>query len=606
MQQYTAPHTLPAADEKMDIVFVGHVDHGKSTIVGRLLADTGSLPQGKLEQVRESCLRNSRPFEYAFLIDALKDERSQNITIDSARVFFKSARRHYIIIDAPGHIEFIKNMVTGASRAEAALLVIDAQEGVQENSRRHGYLLKMLGIRQMAVLINKMDLVGYRQEHFEQLCAEYGAYLSSIGVQPTSFIPVSGREGDNVANPGANMPWYDGPTVLQVLDSFEKKRAPIDLPLRLPVQDIYRFTLFGDDRRIVAGTISSGQLATGDELVFYPSGKRSQVKTIEGFNLPPQQHSGAGQATGFTLTQQIYIQRGEIATRASDPAPQVALKLHVSLFWLGKEPMVARKTYTLKLGTARVKASISRFIGVMDASSGALSPDKQQVDHHEVAELELTLNHELAFDLSDTLSDTSRFVIVDQYEICGGGIVLSEVEDKQSGLREGVLKRNLRWVYGGVTNEQRAERYSQRPTLVLITGTEGAGRKQTARDLEQRLFQDGRYVYYLGFGSVIHGVDADLTPHGSLDVHREHVRRLAEVANLLLDAGMILILTAVEFTQDDLQIMRTILDDRIIETVWIGAQVTTDLPFDLKVEDREMAVPQIKYLLQEHGSIFRI
>ena len=596
---------LPDANEKMDIVFVGHVDHGKSTIVGRLMADTGSLPQGKLEQVRESCARNSRPFEYAFLIDALKDERSQNITIDSARVFFKSDRRHYIIIDAPGHIEFIKNMVTGASRAEAALLVIDAQEGVQENSRRHGYLLKMLGIRQIAVLINKMDLVSYRQEQFEQLRAEYSTYLSGIGVQATCFIPVSGREGDNVAGPSQHMGWYSGPTVLQALDSFEKKRAPVEQALRIPVQDIYRFTLFGDDRRIVAGTISSGALAAGDEIVFYPSGKHSQVKSIEAFNRPAIQRSEAGQATGFTLEQQIYIQRGEIATRVSDPAPAVSKKLRVSLFWLGKEPMVARKTYVLKLGTARVKASIEKIIGVMDAASGKISNDKHQIEHHEVAEIELALNRELAFDLSDTLSDTSRFVIVDQFEICGGGIVLAEVQDSESQLRESVLQRNLRWIQGGVTLEQRAERYSQRPTLVLITGKKGTGRKQTARDLENRLFQEGRHVYYLGFGSVIHGVDSDLKPNGSLEVHREHVRRLAEVAHLLLDAGFILILTAVEVTQDDLEIMEAIIDAKHIETVWMGDDVTTDLLFDLKVEERETAVTQIKHLLQEHGAIFR-
>lgn len=606
MDQTTSPFTnMPAASEKMDIVFVGHVDHGKSTIVGRLMADTGSLPQGKLEQVRESCLLNSRPFEYAFLIDALKDERSQNITIDAARVFFKSTRRHYIIIDAPGHIEFIKNMVTGASRAEAALLVIDAQEGVQENSRRHGYLLKMLGIRQIAVLINKMDLVGYRQDMFEQVRAEYGEYLSGIGVQANCFIPVSGREGDNVAAPGPNMPWYGGPTVLQALDSFEKKRAPVDLPLRIPVQDIYRFTLFGDDRRIVAGTIASGTLAAGDEIVFYPSGKRSQVRSIEAFNRPPARSAGAGQAAGFTLEQQIYIQRGEIATRAADPAPRVSRKLRVSLFWLGKEPMVARKQYMLKLGTARVKASIDKIIGVFDAASGQVSADAQQIGHHEVGEVELSLNRDLAFDLSDTLSDTSRFVIVDQYEICGGGIVLAEVQDEESQLRESVLQRNLRWIHGGVTQEQRAERYSQRPTLILITGKRGTGRKQIARDLENRLFQDGRQVYYLGFGSVIYGVDSDLRPDGSPEVHREHVRRLAEVAHLLLDAGMILILTAVEFTQDDLHLMRAIIDAKQIETVWIGDEVTTDLQFDLKVEDREAAVTQIKYMLQEHGAIFR-
>jgi bifunctional enzyme CysN/CysC len=601
----SAPSLQPSADEKMDIVFVGHVDHGKSTIVGRLLADTGSLPEGKLEQVRESCLRNSRPFEYAFLIDALKDERSQNITIDAARVFFKSARRHYIIIDAPGHIEFIKNMVTGASRAEAALLVIDAEEGVQENSRRHGYLLKMLGIRQIVVLINKMDLVGYRQETFESLQTEYGAYLAGIGVTPACFIPVSGREGDTVAALGAHMPWYQGPTVLQALDAFEKKSALVDRPLRIPVQDIYRFTLFGDDRRIVAGTISSGSLNAGDDVVFFPSGKRSKVKTIEAFNHALQTRVDAGQATGFTLEQQVYIQRGEIATRPGDAPPHVAKKIRASLFWLGKEPMVVRKQYLLKLGTARVKASIEKIVSVIDAASGQIIDGRNQIEHHEVAEVELTLSREMAFDLSETLSDTSRFVIVDQFEICGGGIILADIQDSETALREGVIQRNLRWIQGGVTPEQRSERYSQRPALVLITGRKGIGRKQVARDLENRLFQEGRHVYYLGFGSVIYGVDADLKHNGSVEVQREHVRRLAEVAHLLLDAGLILILTAVEFTQEDLKIMQTIIDARRIETVWVGDDVTTDLLFDLKIEERETAVTQIKYLLQEHGVIFR-
>ena len=189
----------------MSIVVVGHVDHGKSTVVGRLLADTGILPQGKLEQIQKACERAGRPFEYAYLIDALKDERSQGITIDAARVFFKSARRHYLINDAPGHVEFLKNMVTGAARAEAALLVIDAQEGIRENSRRHGYLLGLLGIRKVIVLINKMDLVGYREDVFNQIRAEYASFLAGTGLQPKDYIPVSGLGGDNISARGPNM-----------------------------------------------------------------------------------------------------------------------------------------------------------------------------------------------------------------------------------------------------------------------------------------------------------------------------------------------------------------------------------------------------------------
>ncbi|MCF7929080.1 MAG: 50S ribosome-binding GTPase, partial [Spirochaetales bacterium] len=205
------------AIETMNIVVTGHVDHGKSTIIGRMLADTGSLPDGKLEQVKRNCERNSKPFEYAFLLDALKDEQSQGITIDSARVFFKTPKRHYIIIDAPGHIEFLKNMVTGAARAEAALVVIDAAEGIQENSRRHGYLLSMLGIQQITVLVNKMDLVDYDQNVYNKIVSDYRDFLSELDVGNPTFLPVSGRMGENITRPSDKMPWYEGAGVLQVL-----------------------------------------------------------------------------------------------------------------------------------------------------------------------------------------------------------------------------------------------------------------------------------------------------------------------------------------------------------------------------------------------------
>lgn len=202
--------------EDMNIVIVGHVDHGKSTLMGRLLADTGSLPEGKLEQVKETCRRNSKPFEYAFLLDALKDEQSQGITIDTARCFFKTEKRDYIILDAPGHIEFLKNMITGASRAEAALLMIDAKEGVQENSRRHAYMLSMLGIRQIAVVINKMDLVDYDEGVFERVKAEYLEFLKQINVTPKVVVPASSFMGENIIQQSDKMPWYDGMCILEV------------------------------------------------------------------------------------------------------------------------------------------------------------------------------------------------------------------------------------------------------------------------------------------------------------------------------------------------------------------------------------------------------
>ena len=308
--------------EQINIVIVGHVDHGKSTVIGRLLADTGSLPRGKLKQVKESCEKNARPFEYSFLLDTLKDEQSQGITIDTARCFFKTKKRDYIILDAPGHIEFLKNMVTGASHAEAALLVIDAAEGIQENSKRHGHMVSMLGIKQVSVLVNKMDLVNYEKLVFEKIRLEYSEFLNKINIEPISFIPVSAREGDNIARPSRKMGWYKKKTVLNQVDDFQRNPSLENLPFRLPVQDIYKFTRHDDNRRIIAGTIATGSVSIGDEVEFLPSRKVSSINTIENFNTEKYTTSRAGEATGFTLDTQIYIRPGELMVKREEKQPQ--------------------------------------------------------------------------------------------------------------------------------------------------------------------------------------------------------------------------------------------------------------------------------------------
>jgi bifunctional enzyme CysN/CysC len=598
---------MDASDlEKMNIVIVGHVDHGKSTVIGRLLADTGSLPKGKLDQIRDYCERNSMPFEYAFLIDALKDERRQNITIDSARVFFKSSKRHYIIIDAPGHIEFVKNMVTGAARAEAALLVIDAQEGVQENSRRHGNLLSLLGIRQLIVLINKMDLVGFDQARFEEIRREYAGFLDQVGLKPDQFIPVSAREGDNISHPGENMPWYTGPTTLQALDAFHKEKPLTDLPFRMPIQDVYRFTQFGDSRRIIAGTIGSGRVQVNDEIAFYPSGKRSTVQSIESMDNSGQTELVSGQAAGFTLSQQIYVKRGDMAVRFTETPPHVAKRLRVSLFWLGREPFTPHKTYVIKLGTARCRFQIEEILRVVNTSSLENNAGQEQVGQNEVAECVLSLERAIAFDYADELPETGRFVIVDGYEIRGGGIVLEGLSDAESGARETVFQRNIHWILSDVTEEERSEHYKQRACLAIITGRKGIGRKRLARSLESHLFHSGSTVYFLGMGSVIYGVDADIRDHSNIQNRHEHVRRIAEIANIFLDAGMILIVTAVELTQADLELFQTIVDPTKIVTILVGDPVDTDIQHQLELKANqppEDSLPRILELLKENGFI---
>jgi bifunctional enzyme CysN/CysC len=605
--------------EDMNIVIVGHVDHGKSTIIGRLLADTHSLPAGKLEQVQERCRRNSKPFEYAFLLDALKDEQAQGITIDAARCFFKTVKRNYIIIDAPGHIEFLKNMVTGASRAEAALLVIDATEGVQENSRRHSYMLSMLGIRQIAVLVNKMDLVNYRPQVFQSIQEEYRHFLKQIGMTPFAFIPVSGLQGDNIAGKSTQMPWYQGCNVLEILDGFQCTALPEDKPFRMPVQGVYKFTNGNDTRRIVAGSIVSGSIRVGNEVVFYPSGKKSVISSIEAFNQVQPTEATVGYATGFTLQEQIYITRGEVATLAGQPEPKVTTRIKVNLFWLGKEAAIKDKPYLLKLGAAKVEMRIETIIRVINASN-LQANTKELVERHEVAECILKLERTIAFDQAAENIHTSRFVIVDHYEIAGGGIILESLIDGQGRMRDHLFLRNNKWETSLITAEERAERYNQRTTLIVITGQRDVGKKPIAKALERLLFDLGKMVYFLGIGNILYGVDADiksqyaeLAATGTQSVtgaheNREHLRRLAEVANLMLDSGMMLIVTAIELSMPDLEIIKATVNSQNIVAVWVGPKIASSIDYDLYLPDfasEEQAAAKIKNHLQEKGIIFK-
>jgi len=572
-------------NEFMNIVIVGHVDHGKSTVIGRLLADTNSLPEGKLEQIKVNCENNSKPFEYAFLLDALKEEQSQGITIDSARVFFKTSKRNYIIIDAPGHIEFLKNMVTGAARAEAAVLVIDAKDGVQENSRRHGYMLSMLGIKQVVILINKMDLVDYKKDIFNKLVKEYREFLSQIDMEAICFIPVSGRKGDMIVDRNDNLSWYKGETLLDTLDRFKKEVDVEDKPFRMPIQDVYKFTKYHDDRRIIAGNIETGSINVGDDVVFYPSGKKNTVETVEIFNSPKLENVGAGAAVGFTLKEQSYLKRGEIMTRVGEKSPEVTTRINVNLFWLGKQSMIMGREYILKLGTARVPVRLEKIEKVINASTLSEKEIGVKIQRHDVVECTLKLSQALAFDEISSIASTSRFVIVDKHDICGGGIIRQALKDNKSSIRESVLMRNLKWIKSNISHEQRAENYGQKAVLILITGDKETQRKEIGKCLEQKLFKKGRLVYFLAIGSVIHGLDSDLK--NDPETRSEHFRRLSEVVNILLDTGIILIVTSIGMTQEDLDTIKIAIDSEEIMTFWVGDKGSTNINFDLNIKSDE-------------------
>lgn len=591
--------------EKMDIVFVGHVDHGKSTVVGRLLHDTGSLPEGKLESIKCMCEQNSKPFEYAFLIDALKDERSQGITIDAARVFFESKKRNYIIIDAPGHIEFLKNMITGASRAEAALLVIDANEGVQANSKRHGYMLSMLGVKQIAVLVNKMDLVNYSETRYKSIVDEYSSFLNELGVVADCFIPVSAVNGDQIASSSKQMNWFDGPTVLEALDNFKAKAPDDELPFRMPIQGIYKFTNFNDSRRIFAGVIETGKISVGEDLIFYPSGKRSTVSSIEMFNAPERTEISCGYAPGLTLKEQIYVKRGEVAVKAGEERPSCSKLFRASIFWLGQSDMVMDKSYILKLGTTKTTVRVKEILSVLDTEVLSKNEKAASLPRHCVADCILESRKPISFDINPDFTSTNRFVLVDDYEIRGGGIIQESIVDDETEKRGKVFKRNTKWLNSSVSFVDRAERYNQKPVLILVTGEKNAPRKKIARAIEEMLFQKGRIAYYLGFGSLRYGVDADL-PSGEA-YSEEHIRRFSEVVHIMIDAGLMLVSSAQDISAEDMQILNTSLGYEGVEGIWIGDNQKTDFPYSLSFDsglDVSHAVDRVYAYLCEKKYLF--
>ncbi len=417
--------------ERMNIVIVGHVDHGKSTLVGRLLADTNSLPKGKLEQVKRICQLSSKPFEYAFLLDALIDEQAQGITIDTARVFFKTKKREYIIIDAPGHIEFLKNMISGAARAEAAILLIDANEGIAENTKRHAFMLSLLGIRQIVVAVNKMDLVGYNQSKYEKLTVEYSEFLESICISPLAFVPVSAKEGINLINRSPLMNWYTGPAMIDLIDSFAKEKEESENNFRMFVQGVYKFTANGDDRRIIAGTINSGSIKIGDEIIFLPSGKKTRVKSIEIFGKERVIEAKAGQAIGLTLTTQVYVKPGELIGKTEQQLPLITNRFKANIFWMGKKPLSVNSSYKLKIATNKTEMKIEKIESVLDASTLEIINNKTEVQKHEVAQLIIETKNPVCFDLIEQIKNTSRFVIVDEYDIAGGGIITEGLTQKE-------------------------------------------------------------------------------------------------------------------------------------------------------------------------------
>src|SRR5438128_830165 len=544
-------------DRKVKIVFVGHVDHGKSKLIGRILHDTSSLPEGKIEEIKKACAAEGMEFEFAFLLDALLEEQKQNVTIDTTEIPFRTARRRYAIIDAPGHKEFLKNMITGASRAGAAILVIGADEGVREQSRRHAYLLSMLGIKQVIVVVNKMDLVGYSENRFREIEKEYRKFLQELGLKAHKFISASAKEGENVARASMKMKWYCAANVLGALDLLEPQKREVDLPLRFCVQDVYRF----DGRRIIAGRIETGTLRVGDELIFSPANKSSIVATIERWHpiIPSEveeSRSGtfkvtqrdpstslrmtdeeaiAGDSVGITLAEQIFVERGYVASQQNE-TPIETNRFHADLFWIVREPLRVGHFYDLRLATQQVKCQIVSIEQVMDSSTLESKSDRrEQLDRNDVGRVTIQTRAALVIDNHDRIPNLGRFVIIDDGQICGGGTIFGGVYTDRTVAKS----KNIFWTEEKITARERAVRTGHRGAVVWLTGLSGAGKSTIAQSIERDLFHRGMNTYVLDGDNIRHGLNSNLG--FSPDDRVENIRRVSEVAKLMADAGTVVI-----------------------------------------------------------------
>jgi sulfate adenylyltransferase large subunit/thioredoxin-dependent adenylylsulfate APS reductase len=418
---------LPAADAGgrplVRIVIVGHVDHGKSTLIGRLLHETGSLPVGKVESLKAFSERRGMPFEWSFLLDALQTERDQGITLDTSQIRFRTAARDIVLIDAPGHAEFLRNMITGASQADAALLLIDAAEGVRDQTRRHGYLLHLLGIHQVAVVINKMDRVDFDEQRFHDIEAEIVNHFSSLGVTATAIIPISARHGDGIAKRTPSIAWHTGPTVLEVLDRFAPARPATELALRIPVQAIYKF----DDRRIIAGRVETGRIAVGDEVIIMPRGRKARVQTIEAWPVPDESrvpHEAlTGQSVGVTLDDEVFVDRGDIVSAIDAPARSTR-RLRARVFWLHESPLSVGDAVTLRVGTAEGRGTVALIDNAVDPGKLTLVEASAIAQNH-VGEIEIALTQPIAADVYALNPRTGRVVLEFNGRIAGGGLILA-------------------------------------------------------------------------------------------------------------------------------------------------------------------------------------
>jgi bifunctional enzyme CysN/CysC len=562
--------TVAAADKNLvRFLTCGSVDDGKSTLIGRLLHDADLIMSDQLAALKEESRRfgtTGGDIDFSLLLDGLEDERQQRITIDVAYRFFATPRRSFIVADCPGHEQYTRNMATGASTADLAVLLVDARKGVSPQTRRHSLICSLFGIRHIVLAVNKLDLIGFERAAFDRIAEDYTRFAAALGFASLVVIPLSARYGDNLTERSARTPWYEGPSLLDYLESVDVMDAPGDLPFRFPVQWINRPNA---DFRGFAGTVVAGSVAPGDPVLAMGSARSVRVKEIVTFDgvLP---RAMAGDAVTLTFENEIDISRGDLLVDPGAPA-EFADQFAAQLVWMKEEALVPGRAYWLKIGTRTVSATVTALKYRIDVDSGA-HVAARTLDINEIGFCNLATSLPIAFDPYAKSRDTGGFILIDRLtqETAAAGVIVFAL--RRAG--------NLHWSESAVSPGQRADLKGHRPAVLWLTGLSGAGKSTIANRLEQKLLAIGCHTMLLDGDNVRHGLTRDL---GFTDTDRvENIRRVAEVARLMSDAGLIVICAFISPFRADRQMAREIAAPHPVVEIFVDTPIAECMRRDPK------------------------
>ena len=569
----------PQGKTLLRFITCGSVDDGKSTLIGRLLHDTGSI----LEDQRTALEADSRRLgrsgpDLSLLVDGLAAEREQGITIDVAHRFFSTGRRKFIVADTPGHEQYTRNMVTGASNADAAVILVDATKGVLPQTRRHTCLMALVGVREVALAVNKMDQLDFDQGAYDAILAEYRLFAQRAGLERVTPIPMSALDGDNVATRSERAPWYHGPSLLQWLETVEVERAVLQQPFRLPVQGVQR----GEGGfRGYGGLVASGRARPGDAVRALPSGRTTRVARIVGFE-GDLAEAVAGQSAMLTLADEIDLGRGDVLAVADDP-PEVADQFEATLFWMADEPMLPGRSYLLKLASKTVTAQVTQLKHRLDVTTlDELAA--RTLGLNEIGACNLSLSEPVAFEPYERNRDLGGFILIDRVSnaTVGAGVI-------RYALRRA---HNLHWQALDVNKASREAMKGQKGRVVWFTGLSGAGKSTIADLVEQRLHAEGRHTYLLDGDNVRHGLNRDL---GFSEADRvENIRRIGEVAKLMVDAGLIVLVSFISPFRAERRMARELMAPGEFVEVFVDAPLELAEARDPKGLYRKARAGQLK------------